>query len=303
MTTNNAKTLIEDINKLVGALSKGGSIEISSEKLAEFGSNIALKLATSLAGRGGRVRPPKTLYMSEIGKPCRRQLWYDLHDDGSGKKEPLPANTLIKFMYGDILEELVLLLADLSGHEVSDRQKLLELDLPKGWKLRGRLDAKIDGEIIDVKSASTPAFQKFTKGLTPANDPFGYIKQLASYNVADGVTIGTPTSFIAIDKQNGSLVRDEHSVPAMLMPVKDLESLIEDMESSIAPKRGFDSEPTSYGNECLGTACSYCPWKKECWKDANSGKGVRVFAYNRRPVFLTKIRRVPDVPEITNGEW
>lgn len=296
-------TLIPDINTLLKEVAKGKGINIPPEKLAEFGSNIAVKLNDALIGRGKRKRPPKTLFMSEVGKPCRRQLWYEVNKgDNNFDIEHLQPKAIIKFLYGDILEELVLILCELSGHKVTDKQKGVEMKLPKGWVLKGRMDAKIDGEIVDVKSASTQSFIKFTKGIDRTNDPFGYISQLQAYNVAEDVEPGEKTSFIAIDKQNGTLVKDTHKADSMIMNKKDLEELVTTMESKTPPPRGFAAQETSYQNECLSIPCSYCHWKYECWKDANNGKGIRTFLYARKPMHLVKIKKVPDMPEISRSE-
>lgn len=303
MGNKTADTLIKDIHKLLHDVAEGKGTDIPPEKLGEFGANVAMKLGEALKGRGTRVRPPKTLYMGEIGKPCRRQLWYEVNKgQNSFDQDKLQPSTLIKFLYGDILEELVLILCELSGHEVTDRQKSVTMDLPNGWQLRGKMDAKIDGEIVDVKSASTQSFQKFTKGIERSNDPFGYIPQLQSYNVAEDVDAGASTSFIAIDKQNGTLVRDEHKVDAMIMPKKDLKDLVTQLEANTPPPRKFDAQVTTHQNECLGVECSYCQWKYECWKDANNGKGIRTFVYSRKPIHMVKIKKVPDVPELTRGK-
>ena len=296
-------TLIKDINKLLNNVAAGKGLTLASDKLAEFCSNVAMKLNDALIGRGKRKRPPKTLYMSEVGKPCRRQLWYEVNrDTNTFDVEKLPANAIVKFLYGDILEELVLILCELSGHEVTDKQKSLEMKLPNGWVLRGRIDAKIDGEIVDVKSASTQSFVKFTKGVDRTNDPFGYIPQLQSYNVAADVTAGETTSFIAIDKTTGNIVRDEHKVDSQIKSKKDLQDLTATLEASNPPPRQFNSVATSYGNESLGLECSYCHWKHECWKDANGGKGIRTFVYSRKPVHLVKIKKVPDMVELKRDE-
>lgn len=303
MSSKTADTLIKDIHKLLKEVANGKGTEIPPEKLGEFGANVAMKLSEALKGRGTRTRPPKTLYMGEIGKPCRRQLWYEVNKSGNNfDQDKLQPSTLIKFLYGDILEELVLMLCEAAGHDVTDRQKSITMDLPNGWQLRGKMDARIDGEIVDVKSASTQSFQKFVKGIDRLNDPFGYISQLQSYNVAEDVTPGEPTSFIAIDKQNGTLVRDEHKVDAQIMSKKELIELTNDMERIAPPPRKFDAQVTSHQNECLGVECSYCAWKYECWKDANNGKGIRTFLYSRKPVHLVKIKKVPDVQELTRGK-
>lgn len=301
----NAKQLIPDIYSLLAQIAAGDTKDLPPELLADFGAKVALKIQNALTGKN-KPRKPKTLYMSEIGKPCKRQLWYEVHKDTipglKEAKEKLLPSTLIKFMYGDILEELVLLLAKAAGHEVTDEQKECERKLPNGWVLRGRMDARIDGEIVDVKSASTQSFQKFQNGISPGNDPFGYIDQLLMYNDADGVPPDKPTSFVAIDKQHGHLCRDELNTELDPIAPSVLKNIVTMMESDTPPDREFDPKPTSYGNECLGTECSYCAWKYECWKEANNGKGIRTFLYSRKPVHMVKIRNVPNVPELNNGE-
>jgi hypothetical protein len=48
----------------------------------------------------------------------------------------------------------------------------------------------------------------------------------------------------------------------------------------------------------LGINCSYCPFKEDCWKDANGGMGLRKFIYYNGPVWLTHVEREPKVEEI-----
>ena len=64
------------------------------------------------------------------------------------------------------------------------------------------MDCKIDGEVIDIKSASGYAFQKFKNGTLADDDAFGYMAQLAGYEKAEGTTGG---GFLAINKENGEL--------------------------------------------------------------------------------------------------
>lgn len=300
-----ASQLVPDIYDLLSKVASGNTKDLSPELLADFGAKIAVKVQAALTGKN-KQRKPKTLYMSEVGKPCKRQLWYEVNKDSvtglKESKEQLLPSTLIKFIYGDILEELVLLLARASGHEVTDEQKECEIPLPNGWVLRGRMDAKIDGEIVDVKSASSQSFERFRKGLQPNDDHFGYIRQLQSYNDAEGVAPGITTSFIAIDKQHGHIVRDPHEAVLNVLSNTEKAELIDTLESKVPPDKGFAAVPTSYGNSALCTECSYCAWKFECWKDANGGKGVRTFIYSKKPVHMVNIKTVPNVPELKDGK-
>lgn len=297
-------TLVEDIKGLLRGIREGKGLTIDNKDLAALGAMMAMKVENNLKGKTKKARPAKTLYMSEIGTACRRKLWYSVHEDTDGPfdKEPLDYSTVIKFIYGDILEELLLFLVEQSGHEVTDKQQLIEISLPRGWVLRGKLDAKIDGVIIDVKSASSYSFEKFKRGLSKKDDPFGYMKQLQSYNYGSDVTAGQPTGFLVINKETGAVALDAHEADFKEWS-HDAATLIDSIELDKPPARHYASKTTDAGNEKLGTECSYCAYKFECWKDANAGQGPRIFLYANKPEFLVDIKTVPRVPEATrNGK-
>ena len=132
------------------------------------------------------------LRMSQIGKPDR-QVWYQSRDI---KKEKLPAWAKIKFTYGHILEELLLLMTKTAGHEVKNEQKELEIE-----GVFGHQDCEIDGVVTDCKSASAYSFKKFSNRSLLKDDPFGYISQLSAYAEAQD----KGGAFLAIDKQSGRI--------------------------------------------------------------------------------------------------
>lgn len=288
-------SLVPDIHALIQKAIDGETVEIDPLILERLGADVQTAFKRMLDGKK-KERPEKTLYASEVGKPCRRQLWYAVHDY---KGEDLLPHTKVKFLYGDLLESLLLALAEASGHKVEDRQKSIEIPLPNGWKIRGRMDANIDGVPVDAKSASSYAFKKFKEGTLAEDDAFGYIPQLACYAEAENHK-GT-TAFLAIDKQNGTMALDKyHATPAWTAAaIPDREGLVKTMESDSPPPRGFEAEPEGKsGNMKLGINCSYCPHKAGCWKDANGGEGLKGFLYSRGPVWLTHVEKTPDVPQI-----
>ncbi len=61
-------------------------------------------------------REEGVLYFSEVGTPCPRQLWYKYNAPEIATKPD--GNLLLKFFYGDILEELVLNVSENAGHTV-----------------------------------------------------------------------------------------------------------------------------------------------------------------------------------------
>jgi len=227
--------------------------------------------------------------MSNIGKGTR-QLWYDKN---YGNEEKLEGHTLIKFIFGDIIEQLVLFLADQSGHVVTERQA----EVSRGG-IKGHIDADIDGDTVDVKSASTYSFKKFKDGSLVENDPFGYIEQIAGYSKARD----TPGAFLAVDKQNGHLAYLRFTKEEL--GVFDIDARIEHVKQAVElpepPERCYnDEEMGASGNRKLGVNCSYCSHKVRCWQDANGGIGLRTFIYSTGPVFLTKVVVEPKVFEKT----
>jgi hypothetical protein len=279
--------VIEDIYAVLDKVISGDTHDVSPEKLEKFGKNVSMAVARALTART-EGRKEKVIYMSEVGRPCQRQLWYSLKETVG--KERLEPHTLIKFLYGDILEELVLLLVDLAGHEVTDQQKSVVVELKNGWQLRGRMDAKINGMTIDVKSASSYAFKKFRDGTLKDNDAFGYLAQLGSYVIEEEEELG---AFLAIDKQNGTLTAHTVSATDLHDAMPDMDKLVDVLESDMPPPKAFKDKPFGKsGNKCLDINCSYCGYKKQCWPN------LRGFVYSDKPVFMTEITREPKVPEL-----
>ena len=136
----------------------------------------------------------RNLRLSAIGKPAR-QLWYDKNSKEEPK--PLEPSTRVKFLYGHILEDLLILFSRLAGHTVTDLQKTVSVN-----GIKGHQDCVIDGVLVDCKSASGRSFEKFSKNKLYSDDPFGYIAQISAYAEGNGVD---EAAFLAIDKQNGNI--------------------------------------------------------------------------------------------------
>ena len=130
--------------------------------------------------------------MSSIGAGDRK-LWY-LHNLPPESQEILSGPTHIKFLYGHLLEELLLLLVKEAGHTVEGEQDTLEIE-----GVQGHRDSVIDGVTVDVKTASKWGFKKFQEATLFTDDPFGYIAQISAYMEA-GKTDG---AFLAINKESG----------------------------------------------------------------------------------------------------
>lgn len=280
-------TLVEDIQALFtnGHTCDPANVEAFGSRLAETVSKRLQEVRNEAAGREGNLR------LSSIGKPDR-QLYYSIHGSGGGG-EVLGASTRFKFLYGDILEELLLFLARESGHTVTDEQKEVEVN-----GVLGHIDAIIDGVVVDVKSASSQAFKRFDEKLD-SDDPFSYIEQLSGYSVGLG---GLDGGFLVVDKMLGHLRYvpvDAETMRRIDVPAR-IDHLKEVMASDVLPERCYEPVPEGKsGNMKLPVGCSYCSHKFHCWADANDGIGLRSFLYASGPTHLTTVVSEPKVMEIT----
>lgn len=283
MVAKTIDTLVEDILSLFQK-----PHEASSEAVEALGQAIANTVAARLSA------PPRapTLRLSALGKQCERQLWYDINTPEMG--EELPPEAKIKFLFGDILEHLLLFLAKEAGHKVEGEQDELSVH-----GVVGHRDAIIDGRTVDCKSASTFSFKKFASNGLIGEDPFGYIGQLGSYFTAGlddpRVTDKENASFLVIDKTLGNICLDTYKFEPTTKEWVDGKR--EMVAKNLPPKRAYSDEAEGKsGNRKLGVGCSYCSYKQLCWP------GLRTFIYSYGPTYLTWVEREPKVPEATFDE-
>ena len=280
-------TLVSDIYSKIEQLSNGKELEISEKDLETFGKDMADAL------RHWSIPQERTgdnLRMSNIGKPLRR-LWFDSKETKK-EKEVHPAPLQIKFLYGHLLEVLLLFFVRMAGHTVTSEQKEISVD-----GIKGHMDCVIDGEVIDVKTASGYAFKKFKDETLGEDDAFGYLGQLAGYEKANETSQG---GFLVMNKETGELttfIPDDLDKP-------NINDKIKQVRSSLAVDSPPDfcytpvPEGTS-GNMKLARGCTWCPHKFKCHKEANDGKGLRTFNYAKGLVYLTKVSKEPNVQEVS----
>lgn len=278
------ETLVEDIYHV---LSQDNDHDVSEENL-EWAADVFKDVLRTRFKE--RVKPASALRFSSLGKKDR-QLWYEEHPPEN--VEVLSPQTIFKFLYGDMIEILLLFLAKESGHEVTHEQHEVEVD-----GVKGHTDAVIDGIPIDCKSASPYSFNKFRDGSFIFDDPFGYIPQLSGYCHALGNT--SRAGFLVADKVSGSIHFAELSGADISAnpPATRITHLKGVLSESSPPPRCYKAEPEGKsGNMKLGIGCSYCKFKDACWADANGGKGLRRFWYSRGPTWLTEVHKEPKVEE------
>jgi hypothetical protein len=282
-------TLVEDIYNLFDPMVTNTIDEKELDKhLKEFTKNVTNNIKTVL---NEQPRKQRRLSLSAIGKPTR-QLWYDKHS--SSEARPISSATRIKFLYGHILEDLLILLSRASGHTVTEEQKQVDVE-----GIKGHQDCKIDGELVDCKSASGYAFKKFANNRLADDDPFGYIAQISAYSAGNNVK---EAYFLAIDKQHGNLALTRVHDLEMIDAKERVKYLKNVLESKTVPDRCYSDIPEGVsGNRKLAIGCVFCPHKRECWSDVNNGQGLRAFKYEKGPTYLTQVSKEPRVEEIL--EW
>lgn len=271
-------TLVDDIYALFGS-----GKEPEPKDIEDLGKAMAAHIANAF-----KKREHKGLRASNLGSACDRKLWYTVNSPEVA--EDVQPWTKIKFLYGHLLEELVLFLAQEAGHEVTHRQDTVEVA-----GVEGHLDAVIDGVVVDVKSANSRGMDKFYDNGLLEDDPFGYLTQINFYHEGLKNEVDpNQVAFLAIDKELGHLVLDRYAVEDLPGNVAVRTQCKSNLVSSPdVPPRGFFAVPDGKsGNMQLDLQCRYCEFKRTCWP------GLRVYKYSNGPRFLTKVVREPEVPEI-----
>ena len=284
---NNIYSLVNDIYSVVASKEVPEGVDLYDE-IDRFGENCKRLMSNLFTEK----RDGRTLRMSNIGRDDR-YLWNVVNNPGVA--EELTPNTHVKFMYGHLIEEMLLFLTKLAGHEVTDEQKRCEVS-----GITGSMDCKIDGVVTDVKSVSTFGFKKFKDGSLAFDDPFGYVAQIKGYAHSEGGD--SRFGWLAMDKQNGHLTylmydSEDTQAPVHAKIGYDVEERIahikEVVQQEEPPEHCHEPVPDGKsGNMKLAVGCSYCPYKKVCWPD------VRGFAYANGPRYLVEVVNEPQVQEI-----
>ena len=230
---------------------------------------------------------------SMLGQPCDRKKWYQINEPE--KAVPLDAQAIGTFMYGDILEYMVIALAMAAGHDVQGLQEPLDV-----CGLSGSGDCIIDGMVVDIKSASSYGFKKFEDNGVKEDDPFGYISQLSSYLYAyqddDRVTEKDRAAFLVVKKDRFKLVLDTYDLRKEVdNKEQEVQRAVNLVEGPIPEVRIPSVPDGKSGNMKLALPCSYCQFKNHCWADVK----IRRFAYANEIRELVHVTNLPRVPEIT----
>lgn len=282
-------SLVNDMYSVLIPSKEGG---VSDVVLKNFAERMVGHVSDTLSLREDRARESGVLYASEVGEKCMRKLYYRLTNS---EAEPIPAHTHYKFLYGDIVEETALLLAEASGHEVAECQTKVVATFGN-WEVRGRMDAVIDGVMVDVKSMSSFGMDKLTHSLDDYDDPFGYVDQVSFYRNFGTMQGEGDVAILGVDKTLGHIKLAVGKGVPKAVQEQNISAKIAVLDNGSVPDCGYEPVPEGKsGNMKLGVACSYCPYKKLCYPN------LRTFLYSNGPKFLSTVAVEPKVPELNHG--
>ena len=136
--------------------------------LTKYHSNdrITIDLVNNLysAAEGSRNNGKKRNYlgMSEIGRPCNRELWLNFR---GFPRIPIEGRIIMLFEFGDLIEDRVIYWLREAGYSVTDQQ--LSFSSHNDW-FKGHCDGTISGvtkkdHILEIKSANKNKFESFKR--------------------------------------------------------------------------------------------------------------------------------------------
>lgn len=270
MPKKTLKTLQKDITKLFEQ-----KHEVNHNNLDIFLNNIKKTVLEHFDKQDDK----NYLRLSNLGLPDRR-LWFDIK-----KGSKLSPDTYLKFLYGHIIEELLVFLIKEAGHSVTHQQKEVTSN-----GVTGHIDGYVDGVLVDIKSAAPSTYNKFKYEKIFRDDPFGYVTQLGSYMEAENQSMA---AWIVFNKVSGDIT----ITPLYDIQVENLEKRVETVKKALAS----DEKPAQcypdvgYGkNRVLAFECSYCPHKWDCFE------GLRAFSYKEGFKYFTEVNLEPRVEEVTH---
>jgi hypothetical protein len=239
-------TVVQDVYDLMEDKNINGDLKKIADRVGE---EVSTALVDALTPRDRDTG----LRMSGIGR-CERAQWYGIKGH---EPEPISGQVYLTFLQGHILEAVLLGLVELSGHKVTGQQGKHTVE-----GIKGSQDCEIDGELVDVKTASAWSYDNKFKEDGIKDDAFGYIKQLSAYGKTKGRDKGY---FLAFNKNKSTLKlceqELEQDVDKFIVQLKDK------MDSDTPPMRLANATTVNKrtGEEKLCMNCAFCGHKDVCY--------------------------------------
>lgn len=270
---------------------KAKSYKIPEELLVRFSEETTTAIKKHFE-REDKKPKDFTLYMGNVGRPsCILQM---------EKKWGRGSNDNHRFLYGNIVESIVLFLIRASGIKILSEQESVKLKVADKV-ISGRLDIILDlgngPEVYDIKSASdysfksklTSTFESFVK-----EDVFGYTIQLLAYAKAKGIHAG---GLIFCNKNNGELhvlefPKDQKELKEWA--VKTIERNLNTVNNDKPFKRSFTDLPEIFnkketGSRILPYVCTQCDYNMKCWPSLEIRSQINSTAKSPKLMWYTKI--------------
>lgn len=262
--------------KIYGLLGLNEDLPIPEDIFSEFSASVIHGLQRQIFSekveRGG-------LRLSQIGK-CYRQQWYMAKKYPS---EPLQPRAKMTFLFGDIVEAVMVALIKASGIHLHSEQKEVVFD-----GIVGHIDGivTVDGRdyLFECKSMSDGNFKQLTSvGL---GDDFGYLSQVNSYMHCLGLD---RCILMAVNKNTGHIAEVEvHKDNKLVTNIKKGIKLLKScLNTDKLPPRKYEpvlekSKGGHTGRMILPIPCSYCAYKNFCWENLQQD------FKNNKPIWVVK---------------
>ena len=219
----------------------------------------------------------KNLRVSSLGK-CLRQQFYSIK---GYEGEVINPRAKMTFLFGDIVEAVVVALAKASGVELIEQQKEVVIDGVKGH-IDGLIKTPEGISLFECKSMSDASFKNLTS--SGLGDDFGYLTQVNMYMYALGLD---RAYLVAVNKNTGhveevEIPRDEELIEKTLNNISVLRSCL---ESDILPPRKYELidevvRNKETGRKILPFQCSYCAYRQHCYSNL-----IQEFK-NNKPIWI-----------------
>ena len=277
-----------------------GEVDLPPEAVLDFAKSCEEAVSKQLnKERHYKIR------MSGLGRPVCQQLL-----EKKGIQQEIQYNMLFRFLFGDIVESIAVLVLEQAGIDIIDKQKSVCLNID-GTDVSGTLDLIIRDEfgqdkVWDIKSASEWAYKFKYTGYggyekIKEDDPFGYIMQGHLYGEATGLPFG---GWIVINKSSGEVAVVEapdwqaNDRKEYMADAKERIKVLTDesLEFKVPFKDIFevykqDGQEVRTGNKLLPRPCTMCGYKAHCWKDAVVHDKITSKAKQPPQVWYSRLKR------------
>ncbi len=273
-----------------------GEVTIPPEAVLDFANDCKDSVTVQL-----NKEKSYKLRMSGLGRPVCQQLL-----EKNGVEQETQYNLLFRFLFGDIVEAIAVLVLEQAGVDIVAKQKAVKLTIG-GSEVTGTLDLIIRDEtgqekVWDIKSASEWAYKfKYTGyggyDKIKEDDPFGYIMQGHLYGEATGLPFG---GWIVVNKSSGEIAvveapewQDQDRKEYLKDAEKRVQFLNRPFKEFVVPyKDEFEEHKGERtGNKLMPKPCNMCGYKKYCWKNATLHDRVTSKAKQPPQVWYTRLKK------------